>query len=408
MRPEIFIARRYLFARKSHNVINIISIISVIGVMVGSMGLIIVLSVFNGFSGLVVSLYNSFDPDIKISAVKGKTFEPSGIDITAIQKIPGIAAVSFTLEETGLIKYRDRQYIATIKGVDAKFTSITQMSDKIIEGKLLLQDDNNDYAIVGGGVAYGLSLALDDPFNPMAIYIPRKGKPVSTLNPEEAFNIEMIRPSGIFSIQQDFDSKYVLVPIDFARKIIGLPTKVSSVEVALKSGADAESVRDQVAAITSDDFKVQTRLQQHEFLYKILKSEKWAVYFILSFILMIAIFNIIGSLTMLIIEKKKDIGILSAMGAENGMIRNIFLLEGLMITLSGAVAGLLIGGVICFLQQQFGIIKLENGESFVIDAYPVSMEALDFVSVLLIVSAIGFLAAYYTSSKIKIASPAGK
>jgi lipoprotein-releasing system permease protein len=280
------------------------------------------------------------------------------------------------------------------------FLKIADIDDKMVDGELLLQDKDVNFAVVGGGIAYSLSLVLNDPFNQLSIYVPKKGKPVSMLNPEEAFNINLIKPIGVFAIQQDFDTKYVLVPLRFAREIIDSPDKVTSLEIGLDPGTDEEAVGEQIKTAVGSGFKVETRLQQHEFLYRILKTEKWAVYFILSFILVIAIFNIIGSLTMLIIEKKKDIGILTALGAENKMIKNIFLLEGILITMSGALVGLTLGGIICFLQQQFGFIKLDNSESFLINAYPVEMQFMDFFYVLGIVFTIGFLAAWYASSKI--------
>lgn len=365
------------------------------------MGLIIVLSVFNGFSDLVLSLYDSFDPDVKITAVKGKSFDQSSIDTSLIKKVDGVEILSWSLEENALIKFSDRQFIGTIKGVDVNFTRIAAIEDKIIDGELLLEKGDQNYAVAGGGIAYSLSLVLNDPFNSLSIYVPKKGKPVSMLNPEEAFNISIIKPSGVFAIQQDFDSKYVLVPLRFAQGIIDSPGKVSSLELGIAAGADEDAVAANLQSVLGNDFTVKTRLQQHEFLYRILKTEKWAVYFILSFILIIAIFNIIGSLTMLIIEKKKDIGILSALGADNKMIRNIFLMEGILITMLGAFAGLALGGTICFLQQQFGFIKLDNSESFLINAYPVAMQATDFLYVLAIVFSIGFFAAWYASSKIK-------
>ncbi|HMT28763.1 MAG TPA: ABC transporter permease [Bacteroidia bacterium] len=401
MRTELFIAKRYLFAKKSHNVINIISLISAIGIMVSTMGLIIVLSVFNGFSNLVVSLYNSFDPDIKITALTGKTFEPAEINSAKLKLIEGVSNLAWTIEENALIKFSDRQFIATIKGVDENFFKIAKMNDKLIDGSLALTEKQTDYALVGGTIAYSLSLSLTDPYNVLTIYVPKKGKPVSILNPEEAFNIRPIRPGGVFAIQQDFDSKYVLVPLRFAREIIGYETRVSSLEIGLSDGADEEKIRDEIQSELGKNFEVRTRLQQHDFLYRILKTEKWAVYFILSFILIIAIFNIIGSLTMLIIEKKKDISILTALGAEKSLVRKIFLYEGMMVTMSGALTGLFLGSIICLLQQKFGIIKLENGESFLIDAYPVDLQLLDFVYVLLIVFVIGWIASLFTSKRIE-------
>jgi len=367
--------------------------------MVGTAGLIIVLSVFNGFSGLVVSLYNAFDPDIKITPVNGKSFEPEIIDYKKLQHIEGISYISFSLEENALLKYGEKQFIATIKGVDSNFLKIANIDNNIVDGDLVLEENETDYAVVGGSIAYSLGLTLSDPFNVISVYVPKKGKPAAITSPDEAFNIRMIRPSGVFAIQLDFDTKYVLVPLRFARDIIGHSSKVSSIEIGLKPGFDDEVIRDQIQELIGTGLKAETRLQQHEFLYRILKSEKWAVYFILSFILIIAIFNIIGSLTMLIIEKKKDINILKALGAEPKLIRNIFLLEGIMITMSGAITGLLFGGIICFLQLQFGFIKLDSSESFLIDAYPVAMEVMDFVYVIMIVFTIGFLASLYTSVK---------
>lgn len=276
------------------------------------------------------------------------------------------------------------------------FSPSAKIDNKIVDGELLLTDKQTDYALVGGTIAYSLSLSLTDPYNVLTIYVPKKGKPVSILNPEEAFNIRPIRPSGIFVIQQDFDSKYVIVPIRFARELIGNTTQVSSLEISLKEGTDEDEARSLIQSAIGNSYEVKTRLQQHDFLYKILKTEKWAVYFILSFILIIAIFNIIGSLTMLIIEKKKDIGIMTAMGAEKSFIRKIFLYEGVMVTMAGALTGLLLGSLICVLQQKFGFIKLDDGESFLIDAYPVDLQFGDFVYVLLIVFTIGWIASLFT------------
>jgi lipoprotein-releasing system permease protein len=397
MKTALFIARRYLFAKKSHHVINIISLISVLGVTVGTAGLIVVLSVFNGFSDLVLSLYNSFDPAIKITAVRGKTFDPSTLNIAAIRNTEGVSGVSFTLSENALLKYGEKQHIATIKGVDTAFMQVTGVGDFIVDGSASLNEKNEPFAIAGGGVAYTLSLSLTDPFNVLSIYMPKKGKPVALTNPEEAFNVMLIRPGGVFSIQQDFDSKYVLVPLAFARELMEENKKVSAIEVGVHPGVDENMIKDQIMTLAGNHLKVQTRIEQHELLYKILQSEKWAIYLILSFILIIAIFNITGSLTMLILEKKKDIATLNALGAGDSLIRNIFLAEGMMITLFGALAGMLLGGIICWLQMEFGLIKLNGGDAFLVDAYPVVMEAADFLLTTGIVSVIGFSAALYAS-----------
>lgn len=409
MNLSLEIARRYLVAKKSHNVINIISIVSIIGVMVGTMGLIIVLSVFNGFGNLVLSLYNSFDPDIRITSTYGKTFDPDSANISAIKKIEGIKYVNVSLEENALLRYRDRQYIVTLKGVSDDFINATNLQNKIIQGRLALQQGDTNYAIVGGQIAYSLTLNVDDPFHSLGVYVPKRDVDASSLlDPSEAFTSKNIYAAGIFSIQQDFDSKYVVVPLRFARELIGHDKNISAIELKLNDGVKEESVIQKIKSLAGKNFEVKDRLQQHDFIYKILHSEKLAVFLILSFILLIATFNIIGSLTMLIIEKKKDIAILLSMGADIPMIKKIFLLEGLFISLTGAIVGLLLGALICFLQQTFGIIQLENAEAFIVNAYPVSMQAIDFVIVFITVFVIGFGAAWFTSSQlVKKQIPAG-
>lgn len=399
MKTALFIAKRYLFAKKSHHVINIISMISVVGVMAGTAGLIIVLSVFNGFSGLVLSLYNSFDPDIRITAVEGKTFDPVLLNSDQLKDLPEIRAISYTLSENALVKYSDRQYISTIKGVDTNFNHVSEVDSFIVDGEYSLQQGTSPLAVIGSGIAYALSVSVGDPFGIMSVYVPRKGKPVALTSPEDAFNVMAIRPSGVFSIQQDFDSKYVIVPLSFAREMTDHPVNISAAEIALKPGIDESEAKNKIASILDPGLKAQTRLEQHEFLYRILQSEKWAIYLILSFILIIAIFNITGSLTMLIIDKKKDIITLHAMGANQQLIRKIFLIEGIMITVTGALGGMLLGGIICFLQQEFGLVKIDDGQSFIVEAYPVVMEFTDFLLTFGIVAVIGLGASWYASSK---------
>ena len=366
--------------------------------MVGTMALIIVLSVFNGFGNLVMTLYDAFDPDIKITSMVGKTFKPDSIHLEKMKNLPGVKYVNLTLEENALLRYREKQTIATIKGVSEDFLSSTKISDKLLEGSPVLQEDSNDFALIGGQIAYMLGLRTDDPIHTVGIYVPKRGGRLeSTLDPDEAFTSRNIHASGIFAIQQDFDSKYVIVPLRFARELIGHNENVSALEIALQPDADLNNVLSELKKISGYGLSVKDRYQQHDFLYKIINSEKLAVFLILGFILLIATFNIIGSLTMLIIEKKKDIASLLSMGADLNLVKSIFLLEGLLISLSGAIIGLILGGLICWLQLRFGFIKLENSESFVVDSYPVLMQPLDFVYVFVTVFAIGALASWYTS-----------
>ncbi len=382
-----------MFAKKSQNTINLISAISVFGVTVGTMALIVVLSVFNGFDALVHSLFNSFNPDLKITIQEGKKFSADLPSVQKLKKLPGVIYFTEVVEENALLKYGKKQYIATIKGVSKDFVKMSGIDTMIIDGKFTLRQGKNEYAIVGQGIASKLSIGLNF-VNPIIAYVPKRTGKVS-LNPEKAFNRRYIFPSGVFAIQQDFDTKYMIVPIDFARKLLDYTTEVSSLELKIDPSYDIDDIQKQAKAILGQDFEVKNRFEQEELLYKIMKTEKWAIFFILTFILIVASFNIIGSLTMLIIEKKKDISILRSMGTEMQQIRKIFLYEGWLISLTGAIVGLFLGVFIIWLQQRFGFIKLQGSGSFVIDTYPVKIVPFDFLLVLLTVIGVGYVAAWY-------------
>lgn len=393
MNLALNIAKRYLLSKKSHNAINIISWISVFGIMVVSAALIVVLSVFNGFENLVISLYNSFDPDIKITAYEGKTIPYDSFSKEDILKIEGVAHYVESIEENALLKYKDKQYIATVKGVDNEFLAMTGLDSMVVEGECNLENDGFDQAIIGQGVSYFLSVNLDDFMAPLNIYVPKRGKKIA-LDPSKAFKQQSIFMSGVFSIQQEFDVKYVLVPKDFAKELLDYNDEISSIEIGVTDDEALQSVKGKLKDLLGDGFVIKDRFEQHELLYKILKSEKWAVYLILTFILIIAIFNVIGSLTMLILDKKDDIAILRSMGAETNLIRRIFMTEGIIITATGALAGMLLGFLVCMAQIQFGLVKLQGGGSFVIENYPVQMQFMDFIYVFLTVFGIGLLAAF--------------
>src|SRR4051812_37519646 len=357
MNLPLFVAKRYFFSKKSQRAINIISIISVVGVMIGTGALIVVLSVFNGFESLVVRLYNSFDPELKITINEGKTFPADSILFHQLKNIAGVKTISQTLEENALVKYRDKQYIVTIKGVDENFQKVSGIDSMIVDGEFVLQKGDTAFAIVGGAIAYNLQLNISNFLSPLELYVPQKNAE-SFSNPEEAFNRRFIVPAGVFAIQQEFDSKYILVPLSFARDILNDEKNISAFEVSLLPNANINKVQQQIKDKLGDKFSVSSRLEQHSTIYRIMKSEKWAVFLILAFILLIATFNVIGSLTMLIIEKGKDISILYSMGADATLIRKIFLMEGLMITFIGSVIGIVLGVFICFLQIQFKLVKL--------------------------------------------------
>jgi lipoprotein-releasing system permease protein len=379
-------------AKKSQNAINIISGISIAGVATGTMALITVLSVFNGFDSIIKSLYNSFDPEIKITIAEGKTFDPGSYSFDRIRNHPAVDGYSEVLEENALLRYGDRQYIATVKGVDDQFEKVTGIDSMIVDGEYTLWEGSRPKAVVGLGVAYHLAIGLNF-LNPINIYIIKRRGNIS-MNPEQAINRKFIFPSGMFSIEQEINSRYLLVPLAFARDLLQYDREVSGIELRLKEGVDEELVRQEIREILGDEFVVRNRNEQNELFYRIMKSEKWAIFFILTFILMIASFNIIGSLTMLILDKKADIDTLDSLGASVPLIKRIFLLEGWMISISGAVIGLALGSLISWLQQEFGLIKLSGSGSFIIDAYPVVFQLADVVKVFVTVTAIGFLAAW--------------
>lgn len=392
MNLPFYIAKRYLLAKKSRNAINIISGISIAGVAVGTMALITVLSVFNGFDSLVKALYNSFDPEIRISISEGKTFNPSEYHFDKIRKHPAVAYYSEVLEENALLRYGDRQHIATVKGVDDQFGKVTGIDSMVVDGKYQLWDENRPRAVVGIGVAYHLAIGLNF-LNPINIYVIKREGSIN-MNPEQAINRKYIFPSGMFSIEQEINSKYLLVPLSFARDLLQYNDEVSAIELRLKDPAELETVQEEFRQILGKDFLVKNRNEQNELFYKIMKAEKWAIFFILTFILIIASFNIIGSLTMLILDKRGDIETLDSLGASARLIKRIFLFEGWMISISGAVAGLILGSLLSWLQQHYGFIKLSGSGSFIIDAYPVVYQFGDVIKVLLTVIGIGFLAAW--------------
>ncbi|HEY9114007.1 MAG TPA: FtsX-like permease family protein, partial [Bacteroidales bacterium] len=345
MQLSFYIARRYLVSKKSHNLINVISLISLVGLTVGTAALIIVLSVFNGFEDVVKSLYNSFNPDFEITARTGKTFHYAEFPTGKIKAIEGLSGMVEVVQEDALFKYRDQQYIAKIKGVSSNFTSLSKVDTKMTQGDFVLQEGDANFALLGAGVAWYLDVNIHDFRNLLSIFVPRRGN-ASSFNFETAFNNEVIPPAGIFAIQQEFDEKIVLVPVRFARKLLDYDDEVTSVDIYIKTGTDEASFQNQLSNILGNNFLVKNRFQQNETLYKVMRSEKMAVFLILIFILILASFNMVGSLSILIVEKLKDIAVLKSMGADRKLIRSIFITEGMLISLVSSIAGLLIGFIL--------------------------------------------------------------
>ncbi len=365
------------------------------------MALIVVLSVFNGFENLIVSLFNTFNPDLVISVKEGKTFNADTISESEIRKITGVIYYTEVVEENVMLKYGDKQHIVRVKGVSDDFINMSRLDSMLIEGSFVLKKDSRNFAVLGAGVAYLIDANLNDLLNPINVYAISRTKNIS-FNPEGVFNTLKIFPSAVFSVQQDFDNKYVIVPLIFARKLLEYKNnELTAVEIGLADNADRAGIQEKIRKMLGEGFTVKNRFQQQELLYKIMKSEKWGIFLILSFILLIATFNVIGSLSMLIIDKKKDITVLWSLGADHKLIRKIFLLEGLLITVLGAVLGLFFGSIICWMQQEFGLIQLQGTDnSFVVTAYPVQMVFIDFIYIFLTVFVIGLMAAWYPVRRI--------
>jgi len=386
-----------LFAKKSHNAINIISLISMGGVAVGTMALIVVLSVFNGFDNLVQSLFNSFNPDLLVTAKEGKTFVPDRHLLNQLKQIEGVSDYAEVLEDKALLKYYERQTIATVKGVDQNYRNISGVDSMIRQGEFVLDKGTDYFTVIGEGIAYFLNINLDLRIGyrpPLSVYVPRRTKSIS-FDPEKAINRRYISPVGIFSIEQDFDSKYIFVPLEFSRDLFGYSNEVSSIEVKLADYSDYAQVQRHVQELFGQQFDVKNRFQQNQLFYKTMETEKWIIFLILIFILAVASFNVIGTLTMLILEKKSDIGILTSMGADMSVIKKVFLAEGWLITVIGAVIGLMAGLVICWLQIKYEIVGLPNSGSFVIDSYPVDIQWNDVAAIVISVLLIGYFAAWY-------------
>ena len=378
-------------AKKSHNVINIISGISVVSVMVVTFALITVLSAFNGLEGLVESLYESFDPDVKILPVEGKTFLNDEVSREKITDIDGVIGYTEVLEEFALINYNGKQTPAVIKGVDSAYLAMTGLDSMLIDGQLRLEDGDVNYALVGYKIATNLSINLADLRHTLVAYAPKKNATVS-LNPESVFKRKNIIPGGIFLVSPEFDGKYILTPLDFALELFKYNKERSAIELDLDADANPAKIKEKVQQVVGSNFKVKTRKELNEIIYKTNKTEKWVTFMILTFILVVAAFNIVGSLTMLILDKKKDIAVLKSFGANNTLIRNIFLFEGLLINLVGAVIGLVLGLGLCYAQQQFGLLRLEGG---IVDFYPIKIMWIDVLSIFGAVSLIGFVASYF-------------
>ena len=389
MSLEFFIARRYLLSKRKKNFINIISILSLVGVAFSAAAIIIVLSVFNGLGDLLRSLNNSFDPEIKIEATKGKSFPVTDSLLKVIQAVEGVAFVTEVIEDYAYVRYRDANQVVTLKGVSDNFIDQRRIDDKIVAGELRLRNGDVQYAIIGRGVQYTLSVAVGDDMFPLQVYYINSVKS-GTLDPSRLYSRKNILPGAAFSIVQNFDENYVIVPLAFAQELLRYDNKRTSLEIKTNPGSDIFKVQDRLKIALGEQYSVLNHEEQHKDLYRLLKMEKLFTFLALSLLLGISSINIFFSLMMLALDKKKDISVLSAMGASENLIRKIFVVEGGMIAFGGAVLGLVLGGIFCWLQLNYGIISM-GMETSVTEGYPIKVKVTDFISTLAVVSILTFL-----------------
>lgn len=397
MNFPFFIAKRYLFSKKSHNAINVISAISVCGVALATLAMVCTLSVFNGFQDMVATFFTAFDPQIKITSVKGKVFDGSEPVFAEIRTMPEVAVYSESVEDNAMVQYKGRQAMAVIKGVEDNFDNLTPIDSILFgRGELILHDEVVDYAIPGLQLLSTLGTGIRF-LDPLEIYAPKRGSRINMSNPMSSFVSDQLFSSGLtFTVNQEkYDASYIITSISFARRLFQYTNEVSAVNLRLTPDADENTVIKKLKEKLGDDFRVQNRYEQQADTFRIMEIEKLISYIFLTFILMIACFNVIGSLSMLIIDKKNDVQTLRNLGASDSQIVRIFLFEGRMISFIGAVSGVIIGLALCLIQQEYGIISLGTAGSFIVDAYPVSVHAWDVLLVFATVLIVGFISVWY-------------
>jgi len=392
MNFSFFIAKRYFTTNKSSSFVHIISWVSLFGVAIGTAALILVLSVFNGFEDLVLSMYNSFDPHLKITSAEGKTFNPEQAR-NRLLTVEEIENTAFVLEEKVLLKYQEKEYIATAKGVSEEYLQLTNFDSLLVDGEYINNFESNNVAVVGRGVAYYLSMSIGTMFEQLQVFVPNRNSK-TLLNPATAFEQSSVLPVGIFGVQAEVDAAYIITPLLFVQQLANRNNEVSAIEIKLKDEGQMIALQEKLQTALGNKYTIKNRLQQQDFLYKILNTEKLAVFLILTFIMIIATFNIIGSLSMLMLDKKKDIATLRSLGCRVQDIQSLFFKKSMLTILFGAGIGLFIGLGIAFLQQTFGFVSMGGG-SFVVNTYPVAIKLMDVLLVSATVITIGVLASWY-------------
>ena len=397
MNLSLYIAKRYLFSKKKHNAINIIAGVSVCGVTLATIALVCTLSIFNGFQEIVTEFFTAFDPELKISAKQGKFFSVEEENIKAVKAFPDIEVWAETLEEQALVQYKNRQTMVTIKGVTDNFQELTSIDSLLYgTGSFTLHDEVVNYGIMGGELVGTLGTGIS-PIDPLHIYAPKKGARINMANPTTAFNQDYLYSPGVVFVtnQSKYDATYILTSLSFAQKLFVQDNKVSAIELKLKDKNHINKVKKQIEQVLGEDFIVQNRYEQQADIFRIMEIEKFVSYLFLTFILAIACFNVIGSLSMLILDKQEDVNTLRQLGANNQLITRIFLFEGQLISFSGSVMGIILGVTLCLLQQHFGLLSLGGSGQFIVDSYPVSLHLGDVCLIFITVVVVGFVAVYY-------------
>ena len=393
MKFPFFIAWRYFFTKNKIGYVHLLTLITQIGIAIGTASLVLVLSVFNGFEDLVLSMYNVFDPHIKVVSSNGKNFNGQKVK-ELLLTYDDIDVYSYTLEEKALVEYNGKQHIVTIKGIDSLYSNLTSLDSVIISGDNINKFKDANVAIVGRGVAYYLSMNIGSVFENLQLYLPKRN--ANFINYKNAFSTSSLSPVGIFSIQQEIDTKYILTHISYLQNLIQKENFVSAIEINLLDKSEMLIFQKKLAEKIGNNYKVINQFEQQEFLYKILNTEKLVVFLILIFIVLISAFNIISSLTVLIIEKKNDIKTFLNLGLDHLSLKNVFVIKSMLGVVFGSLIGLVLGFLIAYIQQEFGLIKMGEG-GFVIDSYPVKILFTDFIFIQLIVLVIGFFASWTTA-----------
>lgn len=404
MNLPLHIARRYLFAKKSTNVINIITGIAIFGISVGAAALVLVLSVFNGFEDLITQMYSNFNPDVKITVEKGKFFEANDTLVAEIAAIPGVEFISRTMEEVAVFGNKDKQAIGIIMGVDDNYRGVLNIDSSMRKGKFVLYHDytrdgreiRRNLAVLGNGIHNKLGINIDDEFASINVYMAKRKKVGVFENP---FTLKYIYPSGIFMVQQEFDNQYIYSSLQFVQDLIGIGDKISALEIRLASNFNTPQTLEAIKKVMGEGYHIKNRYQQQEAFLKLMQVEKWLSFAIVGLMMLLISFNMIGALWMVVLEKKKDIAILKSMGSTDNLVRNIFLGQGLLLTAVGIISGFALAGIIYYLQTTVGIISVPG--EFIIDAYPMSMRFGDFIVVAIIVGIIGLLASIMPAMRAK-------